>query len=143
VFLQHGAKSFRADERGIAGKNDDVLGIADRAIRDEDRVAGAILGLLQNGFCAERFDLGGNLFRLVANNGNDFFRMERQAGANYVIDERAATGMMEDFSKAGLEACAFASGEDEDSGGVIGHGQSIVHWTRSFDNAVIRGRRSV
>ena len=69
----------------------------------------------------------------------DFFRVERQAGADDVIDERAAAGMVEDFSKAGLEAGAFASGEDEDGCVVIGHGRSIVHWTRSFDNAGIIG----
>src|SRR5882762_8486803 len=97
------------------------------------------LRLLQNGFRAERFDRGGNLFRLVADDGNDFFRVERQAGADDVIHKRAASGMMEDFCEAGLEACAFASGEDEDSGVVVGHGQSIVHWTRGFDNAGIRG----
>src|ERR1700756_2915277 len=139
VFLQQGAKSFRTNQGGVAGKNDDVLGVADGAFGDEQGVAGAVLRLLQNSFRAERFDRGGNLFRLVANNGNDFFRVERQASANDVIHKRAATGMMKDFCEAGFEACAFASGGDEDSGVVIGHGQSIVHWTRVFDNAGIRG----
>jgi len=54
-----------------------------------------------------------------------------------VIHKRAATGMMKDFCEAGFEACALASGENEDSGVVIGHGQSIVHWTGSFDNAAM------
>jgi hypothetical protein len=95
------------------------------------------LRLLQNGFCTERFDDSGNLFGLVADDGDDFFCMKRQAGADDVIRERAATGMVEDLCEAGSEAGAFASGEDEDSNVVIGHGQSIVHWTRSFDNAGI------
>ena len=46
--------------------------------------------------------------------------------------------MVQDFCEAGFEAGAFASGEDEDSNVVIGHGQSIVHWTRSFDNVRIQ-----
>jgi len=68
-----------------------------------------------------------------ADDGNDFFFAWRgRASADDVIHKRTATGMMEDFCEAGLEACAFASGEDEDSNVVIGHGQSIVHWTRGF-----------
>ena len=39
------------------------------------------------------------------------------------------------ISRAGFQAGAFTSGEDEDGYVVIGHGESIVHWTRSFDNA--------
>ena len=35
VFLEKGAKSFRANERGVTGKNDDVLGVADGAFRNE------------------------------------------------------------------------------------------------------------
>jgi hypothetical protein len=66
--------------------------------------------------------------------------VERQAGADDVIHKRAATGMVKNFCEAGFEAGAFASGEDEDGNIVIGHGQSIVHWTRSFDNAGIIGR---
>jgi hypothetical protein len=139
VFLEEGAKSFGANERRVTGKNDDVLRVADGAFRNEQGVAGAVLRLLQSDFRAERFDGGGNLFRLVADDGNDFFRVERQASADDVIHKRAASGMMEDFCEAGLEACAFASGEDEDSNVVIGHGQSIVHWTGSFDNAGIYG----
>ncbi len=42
--------------------------------------------MLQNGFNVERFDGCGNLFGLVADYGDDFFCMERQAGADYVID---------------------------------------------------------
>jgi hypothetical protein len=102
-------------------------------------MAGAVLRLLQNCFDAERFDDGGNLFCLVADDGNDFSCVERQAGADDVIDERAATGVVQNFGEAGFEAGAFASGEDEDSNVVIGHGQSIVYWTRSFDNAGIIG----
>ena len=49
--------------------------------------------------------------------------------------------LMQDFGEAGFEAGAFASGEDEDGNVVIGHGQSIVYWTWSFDNAGI-GRES-
>jgi len=79
------------------------------------------------------------LFGLVADDGNDSFWVERQAGADDVVNERTATGVMQDFCEAGFEARAFASGENEDSGVVIGHGQSIVHWTRGFDNAGIRG----
>jgi hypothetical protein len=45
---------------------------------------------------------------------------------------------MQDFGEAGFQAGAFASGEDEDSNVVIGHGQSIVHWTRGFDNVRIQ-----
>jgi len=139
VFLEEGAKSLGANERRVTRKNDDVLRVADGAPGNEQGVAGAVLRLLQNGFRAERFDGGGNLFRLVTDDGNDFFRVERQASADDVIHKRTATGMMENFCEAGLEACAFASGEDEDSGVVVGHGQSIVHWTRGFDNAGIRG----
>jgi hypothetical protein len=47
--------------------------------------------------------------------------------------------MVQNFGEAGFEAGAFASGEDKDSNVVIGHGLSIVHWTRSFDNAGISG----
>jgi hypothetical protein len=103
-------------------------------------VAGAVLWLLQNSFDVESSDGCGNLFGLVAYDSNDFFRVERHAGANDVIHKWAATGVMQDFGKAGFEAGAFASGEDEDDCVVIGHGQSIVHWTWSFDNAGIIGR---
>ena len=99
--------------------------------------------LLQDGFDVERFDGRGNLFRLVADDSDDFFRVERQAGADDVIHERVATGVVQDFCEAGFEACAFASGEDEDGNVVIGHGQSIVYWTRSFDNAGINGGTEV
>jgi hypothetical protein len=102
-------------------------------------VAGAVLRLLQNGFRAERFDGGGNLFGLVSDYSDDFFCVERQAGADHVIDERATTGVVKNFCEAGLEASAFTSSEDEDGNIVIGHGQSIVHWTRSFDNAGLYG----
>jgi len=85
-------------------------------------VAGAVLRLLKNGGDAEGFDGGGNLFGLVADDGDDFFQMEREAGADDVIHEGAATSVMEDFGEAGLEASAFASGEDEDGEVVIGHG---------------------
>ncbi len=68
VFLEEGAKSFGANERRVTGKNDDVLGVADGALGNEQGVAGAVLRLLQNDFRAERFDGGGNLFRLVADN---------------------------------------------------------------------------
>jgi hypothetical protein len=106
-------------------------------------VAGAVLRLLQNGFRAERFHGGGNLFGLVADDGDYFFCMERQAGADYVIHELAATGVVQDFGEAGFEAGAFASGEYEDSNVVIGHGQSIVYWTRSFDNVGMEGSSKV
>jgi hypothetical protein len=139
VFLEEGAKSFGADERRVAGENDDVFRVADGAFGDEHGVAGAVLWLLQNGFRTERFDGGGNLFRLVSYYRDDFFRVERQAGADDVVHKRAATGMVKDFCEAGFEASAFASGEDEDSNVVVGHGQSIVHWTRGFDNAGIYG----
>ena len=95
--------------------------------------------MLQNGFDFEGFDGGGDLFGLVADDGDDFFHVQRQAGADDVINQRAATGMVKNFCEAGFEASAFASGEDEDGNVVIGHGQSIVHWTRSFDNAGIIG----
>jgi hypothetical protein len=74
------------------------------------------------------------LFRLVADDSDDFFRVERQAGADDLIHEGAATGMMQNFCETGFEAGALASGEDEDGNVVIGHGKSIVHWTRAFDN---------
>ena len=79
------------------------------------------------------------MFGLVADDGDDFFCMERQAGSDNVIHERAASGVVQDFCEAGFEAGAFASGEDEDGCVVIGHGQSIVYWTRRFDNAGING----
>jgi len=139
VFLEQGAKSFRADERRVAGKHDDVFRVADGAFGNEHGVAGAVLRLLQNGLDLKRFDGGGNLFGLVADDGDDFFCMERQAGADDVVNEQTATGVVQDFCEAGFEAGAFASGEDEDSYVVIGHGQSIVHWTRSFDNAGLYG----
>jgi len=104
-------------------------------------VAGTVLRLLQNSFDIEKFDGGGNLFGLMADYGDDFFCVERQAGPDYVIDERAAAGVVKNFGEAGFKASAFASGEDEDSNIVIGHGRSIVHWTRSFDNAGISGGR--
>jgi hypothetical protein len=106
-------------------------------------VAGAVLRLLQNGFDIKRFYGGRDLFGLVAYDSNDFFRVQRQAGANYVIYERAAAGVMQNFGEAGFEASAFASGEDENGKIVIGHGQSIVHWTRRFDNAGIIGGEEV
>lgn len=135
VFLEEGTKSFGADERRITREDDDVFGVSDGAFGNEHGVAGAVLGLLENGFDFEGFDGGGNLFGLVADDGDDFFGVERQTGADYMIDERAASGMMQNFGEAGFEAGAFTGGEDEDGCVVIGHGQSIVHWTRSFDNA--------
>ena len=92
MFLEQGAKSFGADERGVTGKDDDVFGVADGAFRNEHGVAGAVLRLLQDGFDIERLDGGGNLFGLMADDGDDFFGVKRQAGADDVIDERAATG---------------------------------------------------
>lgn len=143
VFLEESAKSFRADERGVARENDNVFGVADGGFRNQQGVASTVLRLLQDGFDVERFDGGGNLFGLVANDGNYFSCMERQASADDVIHEGAATGVVQDFGEAGFEAGAFASGEDEDGNVVIGHGQSIVHWTRSFDNAGINGGTEV
>jgi hypothetical protein len=140
VFLKQGAKSFGADERGVAGKDDDVFRVADGALGDEKGVTGAVLGLLQNGFYIERSDGGGNLFGLVADDSDDFLGVKWQTGTDDVINQRAATGVMQNFSEAGFEASAFASGEDEDGYIVIGHGQSIVHGTRGFDNAVIYGK---
>jgi hypothetical protein len=139
VLLEQRAKSFGANERGVTGKDDDELRVANGALGNEHGVAGAVLRQLQNGFDAEWFDEGGNLFCLVADDGNDFSCVERQAGADDVVNERTATGGVQDFCEAGFEAGAFASGEDEDGYVVIGHGQSIVHWTRSFDNAGISG----
>ncbi len=124
---------------GRDGKNDDVFGVADSAFRNEQGVAGAVLRLLQDGLDFKLLYGCGNLFGLVADHGDYSFGAERQAGADYVIDERAAAGVMKNFGEAGFKASAFASGEDEDSNIVIGHGRSIVHWTRSFDNAGISG----
>src|ERR1700756_5752602 len=47
VFLKQGAKSFGADERRVAGKNDDVFRVADGSLGNEQGVAGAVLRLLQ------------------------------------------------------------------------------------------------
>ena len=58
--------------------------------------------LLQNGFDFEWLDSRGNLFSLVPDDGDDFFHVERQAGADDVIYERTATGMMQDFGEAGF-----------------------------------------
>jgi len=69
--------------------------------------------------------------------------LERQAGADYMIYERAAAGVMKNFGEAGFQAGAFASGEDEDGYVVIGHGRSIVHWTRGFDNVRMEGSLEV
>ena len=51
--------------------------------------------------------------------------------------------MMEDFGEAGFEAGAFASGEDENGCVVIGHGRSIVYWTRGFGNAGVDGGKRI
>ena len=135
MFLEKSAESFGADEWRVTREDDDVFRVAEGALRNEHGVAGAVLWLLQNGFDFEGFDGGGNLFGLVADHGDDFFRVEGQAGTDDMIDERAATGVMKNFGEAGFEASAFASGEDEDGYVVIGHGRSIVTWTWNFDNA--------
>ena len=87
MFSEKCAKGFGKDQRSIAGKNDEIFGVADGAFGDEHGMAGAILWLLENGMDAERFDGGNDLVCLMANDGNDFFGAKRKAGANDVINE--------------------------------------------------------
>ncbi len=80
-------------------------------------------------------------FGLMADDGDDFFRVQRQASAHHVLHDGAATRVMQHFGDVGLEASAFASGENEDNDVFVGHGGSIVYWDEGFDNAGIERRR--
>jgi len=80
----------------------------------------------------------------MPNDGDDFSCMQRQTGVHDLIDDRAATGLVEHFGETGFEARALASSEDENGDVFVGHGQSIVHWTARFDNrGYVVGQRGV
>lgn len=102
-------------------------------------MSGTILRLLEHGFDTQRLDSRGELFRLMADYSDDFFRVERKAGAHDMVHKRTASRTMENFCQAGFEAGAPSGGKDEDGDIFIRHGESIVHWAESFDNAAGRG----
>jgi len=126
VFREQGAKGFGANQGSIAGKNDEIFGVADGALGDEHRVAGAVLRVLKDRGDAERLDGGDDLAGLMADHRNDFLGAEGKAGADDMIDERTSPGGMENLGKRGFKARTPASGEDKDGNVFIGHSQSIV-----------------
>jgi hypothetical protein len=125
--LQEGAQGFRANERGVAGENQDVPGaIAKRAAGDHESVTSATLRLLKDWLNAQRFDGRGYFFGLMAYNGINSLCAKRAARTHDIFDKRAASNGVQDLCVARAEASAFACAEDHNHEIGDSHRQSIV-----------------
>jgi len=97
-------------------------------------MARAALRILNYSFRAERRDCRRDRVRLKSNDHDSVGSFERLARADYVPDERAAAHAMQNFGDAGIEARAFARGQDDDNRVFGGHELLIVASLIAFGN---------
>ena len=76
-------------------------------------MTGAVLRLLQNSGRSRRGDGCGDIFSPMSDDYDSFFCAKRGAGSDNLLDQRAASGAMQDFGEARFEARAFAGGEND------------------------------
>ena len=107
---------FRADQRGVAGNDQRVLraGFHQRIASDLHGVARAALRHLHDGLCAERLDNRAHGLCLMPDDDEDGTRSQRRAGADDVLDKRAAAGTMQHLGELRAQARALARGQDDD-----------------------------
>ena len=134
VRARQRGERFRADQRRIARQQDGELRArGNRAPRHQHRVARAALRLLQHCLHAQRRDRGGHILGLMAHDRDNFSRLERQARAHNVLDQRTPARAVQHLRQRGFEPRALARGQDHDYEVGSCH-TSIVSGSRQFDN---------
>jgi hypothetical protein len=108
-------KSFREDERHIAGKHQDVLVLLHRGASTHDGMAGAALLCLKNKPHARISHRILNLLCLMANDDKDIAGWRYLGcGCDYLRQQRPATNFVENFRTLGFESRAFTSRHNDD-----------------------------
>ena len=76
----------------------------------------------------------GDIVSLMADDSENLRGIERLAGKDYVLDERASAGAMKNFSEIGTHARSFSGGEDDDGGVGSGHERLLSLPMRALAN---------
>ena len=120
-------KRLSAQQRRIPRHNQNIARATDRFARDEQRVPGAALRLLQNRARAERFHRRAHFSGLVSHDRHDLARPQRRTRAHHVIHQRPAADFVQNFCARRFQSRAFPRGQHHD------HDIRSRHGTRFSD----------